>query len=79
MPETAKKEETHTEIGTVPVYKRAKNLMAFSQFVCDLKIGEKVVGDVCNGLNGDIIISIKDDETYVVKAHDLLEFISKRK
>lgn len=77
---TTEKEKTFTEIGKVPVYKRAEKTLAFSQFVGDLKDDKgKVVGDVCNGLNGDIILNVIGKGTYTVHSSDLLEFVNNLK
>lgn len=75
-------EKNYTEVGTVPVYKRAKNLLSFSNYIGDLTAGDKKVGEICSGLNGDIIVSLGENderETFVVKVNDIVEFLNNRK
>lgn len=77
MSDTTKKEENYTEVGTIPVYKRAKNLLSISTHISDLTSGDKKVGNVASGLNGDIIVSL-GEETYVVKVKDLISFLNNK-
>ena len=78
--ETTKTEEKYTEIGKVPVYKRSEKVLILCNFVGNLKDSEgKVVGDICNGMNGDIILKVNDKGTYTVHSSDLLDFVNKLK
>ena len=73
-------DEKYTEVGKLPVYKRAENLLAFSQFVGDLKDEKgKTVGDICNEMNGDIIMKVNGKGTYTVNTSYLIEFVNNLK